>query len=653
MKRLFILTCFISIIQLTVAQEFIQEPGICTNDELHLQKYDKDPSAEAVVIYDIGQSSFSPSVDGLDLIFEHRMKIKIFSKAGLKWSEIIIPYYQENDKVEKVYEISGITYNSENDQVRRSILNPKTAFTEKAGKNWYNIKLAMPDVKEGSVIEVSYKIRSPYIFAFRNWNFQTSIPVIYSEYTTKMVPFYEYAFILQGTNKFDDTKSFAEKGTPTNFAGIDYQNMVYVFIMKNLPAFRDESFITSSNDYLIKLNFQLSVLHRSNGDKEAIITTWPKMIEDLSKEDLFGKYAKTCQTRSKEFLDTMKLTSKSNIEKAKTIEHFVKSYFKWDGYNDKYSSKSVKDLLKSKTGNCADINLFLTGMLNAAGIESYPVIGSTRSHGKINSEYPFLHYFNSVLVYAKIDSVSVLLDATDPTCKFAEIPTQYINEKGLTIQKNKVDWISLKSGSISNSTFYITLQPDPTKDSINQKCKLITTGYEAINYRNEYSKSFKTLKDNLFGNSVLPGDSLNQKGLNDTEKPFELNFTKNYALETVEDKIIISPFSSFTFTENPLKQSARNYPVDFIYKKSYAFETTIKIPKGYKLSTKPEGMKIEDDMVRIIYAATVLNNETIRVIGQYEFKKDEYQVLEYMYLKDYFNKIVDKFNEKLVLVKES
>ena len=45
------------------------------------------------------------------------------------------------------------------------------------------------------------------------------------------------------------------------------------------------------------------------------------------------------------------------------------------------------------------------------------------------------------------------------------------------------------------------------------------------------------------------------------------------------------------------------------------------------------------------------NNNTIKVIGVYEFKKDEYGASEYLDLKGYFNKIVEKFNEKLVLVK--
>ena len=543
------------------------------------------------------------------------------------------------------------TYNIENDQVRKTALNPKTAYDEKINTNWHKKKFAMPDVKEGSVIEISYRIKSPYFFTFRNWEFQKAIPVLYSTYTTKMVPFYEYTYILQGKNKFDNFKSYVDTGLSHHFAGIDYQDMVYEYTMNDLPAFRDESFITSANDFIIKLDFQLSALHRPNGSNEAIISTWPKLSEDLIKDETFGKYVKSCQSKSADFIDTMKLSSKTQLEKAKIIERFVKKNFKWNGDNYKLTTKSVKDFLKSKTGSTAEINLFLTGMLNAAGIEANPVLLSTRDHGKIKLNYPFLHFFNSVIVLAKLDTVSVLLDATEPFSNFSEIPTQCINDKGLIIQKGKSDWVNLKSNTVSTKVYHINLHPDLANDSIIQHCKLITSGYEAINYRNKYSESYKNLKDDLQGANSLTKDSLRPVGLNQIENPFEIDFDKKTVLERIEDKIIVSPFGNFTMSENPLKQNARNYPVDIIYKKIYAFETSIDVPKGYKLLSKPESIKINDNMVRIIFSTTEVNNETIKVIGLYEFKKDEYGAVEYLYLKDYFNKIVDKFNEKLVLVK--
>ena len=229
-------------------------------------------------------------------------------------------------------------------------------------------------------------------------------------------------------------KALLDTGLSKRFGSIEYQDMVYLFVMKDLPTFKDESFITSPNDYIVKLDFQLSILHRPNGANQEIMTTWPKLSEELTDNDSFGKYLKNCKRKVK-ITDDMQFASKSTIEKAKMIDHYVKSNFNWNGVSDKFATKSIKEFLTSKTGNCADINLFYAGMLNAAGIEAYPVIISTRNHGKLKLDYPFQHFFNYALVLAKIDSVSYLLDATGAISNFTEIPSRCINDRGLIIQK--------------------------------------------------------------------------------------------------------------------------------------------------------------------------------------------------------------------------
>lgn len=649
-QLIFILFC-IGSIQLTVAQNFTHEFGMYSSEEFQLQQYDKDPTAEAVVIYDIGESHFGRDDNGFFIVFTHKMKIKVLTKAGLKWAEISIPFYEENRKYEQISELKGNTYNYENGQVRKSAFDPKNAYDEKFNEHWYNKKFAMPDVKEGSVIEVSYQIKSPYLFNFRGWEFQKRIPVIYSEYTTKMIPFYEYTYLMQGAAKFDDFKNYVADSPSSPLGALDYRDMVYVFVMKDLPAFKDESFITSIDDHIVKLDFQLSVIHSPYGGNQAVMTTWPKLSKELLDNTSFGKYQNASKKKCAEIIDTMQISTKTTTEKAKSIERLMKSNFNWNGHNDKFASKSVKEFLTSKTGNCADINLFMAGMLNEAGIEAYPVILSTRDHGQIKTDYPFHHFFNYVIVLAKIDSSSVLLDATEPFCKFTEIPSRCINNMGLIIQKDKTEWVKLKSKSVSSISYIFELQTNQNKDSLTQNCKLVTTGLEAISYRNKYTTSYNELKADLLGRNSLTNDSLNAVNLTHYEKPLKIVFSNKIPLETVEDKIIISPFCNYTITENPLKQPVRNYPVDFTYRKSYLFQSTIEIPSGYKLLVKPEDLIVNTSKVRIVFRTDTQKKDSVVVVGNYEFKKDVYDVSDYTDLRSYFNSIVDKFNEKFVFVK--
>jgi hypothetical protein len=647
-----IILFLISFAKMSNAQNYIHEFGKYSNEDFQLKSYNKDPAAEAVVIYDIGKSYFSSTDQGFELNFERIMKIKILSKAGLKWAEISVPYYQENDKMEEIRELKGNTYNLENGIVRATALNIKNTYNEKINDHWYEKKFAMPDVKEGSVIEISYKVRSPYLFNLRNWEFQGKIPVIYSEYTTRMIPFYEYTYLLQGASKFTDFKTYTDNMT-NQFGAMEYHDVVYTFIMKDLPAFKDESFITSVNDYIVKLDFQLAAIHRPDGVNQTIMSTWQKLSDEMTDYTSFGKYLKSVLKKGKEITDTMKLDLKAPLEKAKIIDRFVKTNFNWNGNNDKYATKSVKEFLNSKLGNSCDVNLFLTGLLNSAGIEAYPVLISTRNHGKIKYDFPFLNFFNSMVVIAIIDNSEILLDATNPLCNFNEIPTRCLNEKGLMIAKGKVKWVDLKNTSVSSMDYRFEIKTNATNDSTLENCKLITSGYDALSYRNKYSASYNDLKSSLIGSNSISTDSVKALNLNKIEDPFELNYKRKTPVETLENKIIINPFCNTPITENPLKQPFRTYPVDIIYKTTNNFQAIITIPKGYKLLTMPGNLTINNGVFKIIYVLEMQGDTTVKVNGIYEFKKDIYMSSDYFDLKDAFNKIVDKFNERLIFVKNS
>jgi len=654
MKKNFLAICLFTALWMPVAaQNFTHEFGKYTGEEFLMKQYDKDPTAEAVVIYDIGSSFFTLTDDGYQLIFERKTKIKIFNKAGLKYAQIEIPYYIKDRDFEKIVDLEGNTYNYENGTIRATPLNEKNTFNEKVSENWMVRKIAMPDVKEGSIIEISYKIYTPYFFNFRSWEFQNKIPVIYSEYVTKMIPFYEYTYMLQGATKFDSYRKYEEKGNSQNFKTITYNNMIYEFIMKDVPAFKDESFITSSEDYILKLDFQLAAYHSPYGGDQQIMTTWPKLIEELLDNESLGKYLKSCQKKSKEITDTMKLAGKTNLEKAAYIDKYLKSNFNWNEINSKFSTKSIKELLKTKTGNSSDINLFYTALLNSAGIEAYPVLISTRDHGKIKLNYPFQHFFNYAIVGAKIDDQTVILDATEPMSSFRQIPSQCLNDKGLFLKsdKEKFSWLDIKSSINSDISYHIDLNPKVEKDSVYCSFQIASTGYDAVNLRKKYLKNPKEMKTELSINNMTLTDSIKMDKLNEIDKPLESKFKSICSIDKVEDKILIAPFCSFIMTENPFKKGARTYPVDMVYKKSRTFSTVIHIPEGYRLFSALEKINTDNEEVRIQYQVEKPDSKTIKISGVYEFKKDVYGAFSFFDLKGYFNTIIDKFNEKVVLIK--
>lgn len=633
------------------AQSFSFEYGKISADEYKMSRYDPDKLAEAVIIYDIGKSYFTQTDNGFDIIFERRTKIKILNKAGFKWAEIAIPFYEESRKLERVYDVDGTTYNYENGIVRKSNLDNRNIYEDKKTNNWREKKFAMPDVKEGSVIELKYKISSPYLFNFRSWEFQSKIPVVYSEYTTLMIPFYEYTYIFQGTSKFDQFENHVEEGVSEHFAGVEYRNMVYKFVMKNLPAFKDEEFITSINDYIIKIDFQLAKIKYPNGAVNEIITTWPELCKELLKDENFGGFLNSCKKKAKIIVDSLHLTMGQDSINAEIIFNYVKKNYTWNGDHTKFSNITAKKFLLNKSGNSAELNLFLASMLLNAGIKTYPVLISTRGNGKIWLDYPFLHYFNHVITASFIGNYYTLLDATEPLCNYGMIPDRDLNSKGLIIKKDIPEWIEMETFNVSEIADSLSIKLDLENDSINYSVSSLATSYDALSYRKKIQKDISSFKKEFYDanqGSLTNFQIINE---NDTYLPLRIKYKNNKPIEMLEENIVIAPFGNLVINENPLKQSYRNYPVDLIYSKQRLFVSTITIPQGFRLAQNDKILNIDDENIELKYKIEKQDESSIKVVGFYYFKKAKYGITDYFDLKGYFNKIVTTFNSKLILEK--
>ena len=108
--------------------------------------------------------------------------------------------------------------------------------------------------------------------------------------------------------------------------------------------------------------------------------------------------------------------------------------------------------MKDKIGNSAEINLWLVGAMRAAGLDADAVLLSTRKHGKIKSDYPFSSAINFVIAVVRIDGKPFLADVTNPNCPNAQLPMECIRDKGLTVNKENMQWFSPQTTSESNLT---------------------------------------------------------------------------------------------------------------------------------------------------------------------------------------------------------
>lgn len=658
MKRLTNLITFLLFAGSLSAQTYSQEFGKVGKDDIEMKTYSADPDAEAVVMFDYGDSRFVEAEAGYDVDFERRTRIKVLNDAGVKFAEFEIPFYTDNNVWERISDLEGYTYNLENGVLSRTPLDLSTVYTEKLNEHWSVKKFAMPNVKPGSIVECRYKLRSEYVFNLRDWEFQWKIPVIYSEYTVHINPFYYYVYALQGTSRTDVFESYEDRAHPhrlpyaTSTGHEDFIDVVYRFGMKNVPAFRDEEFITSREDYIQKIDFQLAQVNMYNGVKREIMTTWEELVKSLEKDEDFGRCITKAEKTAAKIFDIKELQSLPVEERFDRVINYVKTNFSWDGQNSKYASKSLDQLMKEKLGNNADLNLFAVGLLHAAGIEATPIISSTRGYGSIRVDHPFANAFNYVLVMAKIDGRSVLTDATEPLLLNNRIPTRCFNNKGLAVNSENIQWIALdfKSASYFNTIF--RLVPD-TSGIMKLEAHYSATEYEGFYYRNLLGDD-KSKIEKEFGVSQFDFDptSVFVENLSERKKPFNFSFEQEGHVETINGKMYINPFLGQGVNDNPLKQKVRTYPVDIVFPKMHSFKSEIVIPEGYEVSYKPEDKIVDNDLYRLNYS-TLSDGTRLIVSFSYLFKSAVYKPEVYDRIKRVFNDIMKLSTDKIVLAPKS
>jgi len=645
----------------TFSQKSQFQLGIINEYEQNLKSYKKDPKAEAVVIFDIGKSIFfDTDRGGYNIRFTRKKRIKILDKSGIKYSEVSIPFYVDGyGKTEYVTSIEAYCYNIENGILIKKALDQSMIYEEQINNNWKTKKFVFPDVKEGSIIEYKYVLETPFLFNLPDWTFQDKIPTVYSEYNVNMIPFYEYAFIVQGISRFDRQESLESKQTRAwgtivknhgvNIGrGIEFKEKKYLYAMKDIPAFRDVSYISSAEDYLMKMDFQLAKINRPQGSTEEIMSTWPKLCKDLMDHVDFGKYLKKSGKIAKSILENeIDITDKNETNSQKAIINYIKSNFDWNGVNSKYASKKPKEFYEQKSGNSTDINLFMCALLKAAGIEALPLILSTRNHGKIRGTYSFSHFFNYTIIMVKGDKQNFLTDGTDKLIAYNRIPIRCINGKGLLVNEEQTKWISLYNNikSIDKKIFTIDINPENLNAETDLSIQF--NEFESLAYKKSYKNDTIKIKKQLL-----------EEGLSEIHKVSTLNYDRNNLayiinckgeceVEKIGNKLIVLPFLNFPIKENKLKELRRAYPVDLIYARTKTFESIINIPDGYQIKILPKNYLMDNGLaeIKLEYER---NENNIIIQGTYSFKKSIYKPQEYGGIKNYFNTIIKKFNEPIV-----
>lgn len=613
--------------------------------ELKECSFEKD--APAVVLFDKGNSWFVQDQGGFILRFDRHIRIKIFDEAAFGKGEFKIDLYKGGEQREQVKDIEGFTFNVEGGQLKTVRLEDENIYKEDINEYWYMKKFAMPQVKEGSIIDVKYSVYSHYFEHFRDWEFQSDIPILYSEYKVNMIPFFSYRYRLQGATRFDNFKKYEKAGLDRRFAGIPFQDMVYEFGFENVASFKDESFISSRNDYIKKIDFQLSEINHTSGYSRKYMNTWPSLAKELLDHTDFGRYLKKAEKWGSKTL--AHLADKPEEERLNAVLTYMKQNYNWNHYTGKQAQYSIKEFNEKLSGNIGNINLSAIGALRAVGLTAKPVIISTRDNGKVTNSFPYSNLFNYVLILVEVDNAIRLVDATQDLCPNNLIPSNCINGQGYIVEEDSENWVTIANAATSLEEVNLALSVNVEENLIEGVCRARSTGYAAVSERSEFYASREKFEEEI-AKKGLKVDKVEAQNLSDSSLPFKYNFEFTQSIDRIDEQLIFSPFANLVEKNNPFKQEERSLPVDLVYLRGKRLITTIQIPEGYKVDELPLPKKMSTDNVSFSYIAQV-NNGLVQVVACYNFKKQTYPASDYKELKRFMNTVTSTINSKIILTR--
>lgn len=640
--------------------------GKITPEDFKETTYGLDTSASAVVIADIGSTEILGNTKGgFSLEFKKFRRARIVNKNGYDIANVEIGLYTNGDAEEELKTLKAVTYNLENGKVVETKLETKSAvFKDKINKNLVIKKFTFPNIKEGSIIEYEYKLTSDFLFNLQPWEFQGEYPRLWSEYNVSMPEFYYYVTMMQGYMPFyiKDRKDRRENFmiVDNNTAGSSQRNGFsasvtdFRWVMKDVPAIKEENYTSTIKNHIARIEFQLAEV-RDPFVPRKIMASWPEACKKMLEDESFGYSINRDNGWLNDVMDEATRGATSELDKAKNIFAYVRDNMTCTNYNRRTIDKALRNVLKTRNGSEAEINLLLTAMLLKAGLEAEPVLLSTRSNGYTYPLYPLVDRFNYVISRVNLGGQYYFLDASRPRLGFGRLNYDTYNGHARVINEyaTPVEFSadSLLEGKVT-SVFII----NDDKGNMTGSMQQAPGYYESYHLRNRIKENGRE----QFFNDIKKGFNAEieiQDPAIDSLDKYDFPITIRYKFDLKgdeEDIIYFNPLFGEAWKENPFKSAERIYPVEMPYTIDETYLLRLDIPKGYTIDELPKQIMVklnENDDGFFEYRLSE-SNGAISLRSRIKIKRAFFAPEEYEMLREFFNLVVKKHSEQIVFKKK-
>lgn len=627
------------------------EWGVLSEDEQEMKDYSPEPDASAVILFDYGEWEVKKASGkngiGFKAVFHRHIRIKILNENGLDRADVSIPYISGDD-TERLTDVYAQTLNIENG-LEITSLDKSQIFKNDLNGAVTETRFTLPKARVGSIIEYSYKKTTPNVFTLEPWYFQQEIPSLHSELYLDCAKNIDY-YIL------GEQSQAGKRGR-------------YHWVRKNIPSLKVESFVGNMDHYRLGVKFDLKDFKRTiavNTDygrtfvkiRPSLYESWKELSRDMHPR--VRSIPKYQMSYAKKIFEPIIDGSRDTLEWMQSIYEYVRDSIEWNGYYSYKVGKGSEYLLESRSGNSAEINAFLSDLLNYVGIFSDVVLISTRDSEPYTYDTPRMSQFNHMICAAQVGKELFFLDATDKMRPYDLLDANDLNQYGRLINPKRDGWIQIPNLYSSISYIKTSSEIDPL-GYMNIQVIENYRGYSALDLRKSFqayeedeAKSPEEIYEETYMEMIpdIDFENFNVKNLKEPDELLELEYSFESAeyLQEIGDNLYISPLLMFAYEKNPFPQESRNHPIDFNYPINSIYIAEIQIPDGYKVESIPEQVqvKLNGDLASITYLTEEVGNK-IQIRCDFVIQEPYYEKEAYPYLKQVFDTMIAKHKEKIVL----
>lgn len=640
MRKILPALMFLFAVSTTIAnaQEKLIKFGKPDPKELELKDCDFDKGEPIYCLADVGTVKYIINTNSVNIETDRRRKFIVFKESGIANADVKIRY-QSKDSYEDIRSIKGYVYNKDaSGKITVTELSKKDIYNKKIDENYSEVSFAMPNVKIGSVFEYEYKRYRKTYGNIDSWYFQHSYPVKYSAYNLIIPSYFDFKY--QIIRRQEITVK-ANTGVDGNW-----------YIMKNIPSLHDEPYMAGVNDFLQRVDFNLTTFNPPGELPVQIGETWNNIVDDYLKYDAFGGQLSK-NVRHTEALDNLVNNCKTELEKLKAVYNYVQQNMNWNGDYEMGSHQDggIKAAWDKKQGSTGDINLLLLNLLRDYKIKASPLLVSTRDNGSVNIAYPNLDAFNATMVFVRLDSINYILNAADKYNPFNQIPYEVQFTKGLICDKAHSGFVNISDISKKlRTTATIVL-------NIDKSCKISGNGKLSyfdyarnINLKRYDDNKLKSYLSTAKG-ITLQVDSFVVENVDKQDRPLDVKVDYSGGAHSTGDYLLI-PYNLFSgMASNPFTSENRQTNIDFGFLQSFEITGYINFADNFSLEGMPKNitMRIPDGSIIIRRIFQKISDNEIGFRLNIDFQRPAYSIEEYPDIKAFYKELFKLLDEQIVL----